>query len=314
MSEVAAAQPIPRLSEADLLAAMGDMSNWGRWGVDDQLGCLNLITADKVAAATALARTGTVVSCGRLIEFAPRVDRTEAPMPPQHFMIASGDQARAGASAFASDWLGIPLHGGYVTHLDAPSHVFWNGTMYNGMPASAVSGSTGARQGAIDLAAGGIVTRGVLLDVAGVRQVDSLGDGDAVAGDDLVAAEAAAGVTVEPGDAVFIRTGYPRRRPTGNVTQPGLSTDCVGFLRAREPALLATDCATDLHPSGYSAFDAPVHVVTMVAMGMWIIDNADFELLSRTAAAAGRWEFLVTVSALRLKNCTGSPVNPLAIF
>jgi len=307
-------QPASRLGEAELIAAIDGMSNWGRWGAEDQRGCLNLITPDKVAAAGALMRDGRVVSCGRLIEFAPRVDRTEAPMPPQHFMIAAGEQARLGGSAFASDWLGVPLHGGYVTHLDAPSHVFWNGTMYNGMPASAVSGSTGAHQGSIELAAGGIVTRGVLLDVANVRRTDSLGDGEAVTGDDLRAAEEAGGVLVEPGDAIFVRTGYPTRRPTGNMAQPGLSTDCLGFLRMREPAVLATDCATDLHPSGYSGCDAPVHIVTVVAMGMWIVDNCDFELLAHTASAARRWEFLATISPLRLKNCTGSPVNPLAMF
>lgn len=305
---------MPRLTEDEVITAISAMSNWGRWGSDDQRGALNLITPRKIAAAAALVSHGITIPCGRQIEFAPRADPIEAPMPPQHFMIAAGEKAGDGHSAFAFDWVGLPLHGGYITHLDAPSHVFWNGTMYNGMTASLVTTSSGARKGSIDVARDGIVTRGVLLDVASVRGVPSLDDGDGVTKQDLLDAEAAAGVEVQPGDAIFIRTGYPSRRPTGNVVQPGLSTDCLQFIWDRQPSVLATDCATDLHPSGYRAIDAPVHVVTVVGMGVWIIDNGDFEQLSRTAASFGRWEFLASISPLRLKNSTGSPVNPIAVF
>jgi kynurenine formamidase len=185
--------------------------------------------------------------------------------------------------------------------------------MYNGAPASLVSTAVGAKRGSIDVASHGIVTRGVLLDVPAVRG-RLINDGEGVTGADLTAAEQHARTTVGPGDAVFVRTGYSTRRPTGSDVRPGLSTDCLPYLWDRQCALLATDCPTDLHPSGYPTLNAPVHVVFIVAMGGWIIDNCDLETLAAVCARERRYEFLITICPLRLKNSTGSPVNPIAIF
>lgn len=304
----------PRRTEEEVIAYLDTMSNWGRWGADDELGALNLIGPEKVREATQLVHEGLTVSCSRVIEWAPKPTMPEAAIPPVHFMQRSGESAAAEAMDSAYDWAGLPLHGLYVTHIDAFSHVFWKGRMYNGRPASDVVGDRGARSGSIDLANRGIATRGVLLDIPRVRGTKWLEDGDGVDGEDLEAAERLAGVEVQPGDAMFVRTGYGARRPGSSPDMPGLNADSLEFIHARQPAVIATDTGTDAHPSGYASMPGPVHCVCMVAMGIWLIDACDLEPLSLTTQELARSEFMAVVNPLRLKNSTGSPVNPLAIF
>jgi kynurenine formamidase len=312
-------------TEEEWLALFESLSNWGRWGDDDQLGLLNLLTPEKVARAAALVRSGRHVSCSRLVEFAERAAGPETSIPPLHFMSWSGSAAPEHGGSGAIDWLGLPLHGLYVTHLDAPSHAFWNGRMFNGIPAATVTAEGGARNGSIELAERGIVTRGVLLDVARLLGRDVLEPGHAVDADELERAAVAAGVAVEPGDLVMVRTGYGsirRARPmlladgedeSGAPHLPGLGVASLPWFAAHDVAVVGTDTATEARPTPYS-FNAPVHAVLMCAMGAWVIDNLDLEELARTCDGLGRWEFFVTVAPLRLRRATGSPVNPIAVF
>lgn len=305
-------------SDDEVIAYFDAFSNWGRWGDADTLGALNLISPDKIRAAVALVREGTTVSCAREVAFAPKPDPGEAFIPPIHFMQASGETADPEGSGSAIDWAGLPLHGMYITHLDAHSHVFWRGHMYNDQPASAVRTDRGATAGGVDLVRNGIFTRGVLLDVARIAG-GPLVNTAAVTREQLEEAESQAGVLVESGDVVLVRTGYDstrRRRPPKDPTpdQPGVGTDCLPWIFDRSPAVLATDTATDPTSSHGGRVAAPVHSVCMVAMGMWVIDGCDLETLAQTCERLGRWEFLFSAAPLRLKNSTGSPLNPIAVF
>lgn len=310
-------KPTRRMPDEAVLGFFSTLSNWGRWGKDDELGTLNLIDLGKVIEAANLVQLGRTVPCGRLIEFAPKPPHHEALVPPIHFMQKSGESARTDGSDFTADWVGLPLHGEYITHLDAHAHVTWRGELYNGRPARLVRSDIGARVAAIDAARRGIVTRGMLLDIPRARRVDFV-DGDVVTADDLLAAERGANATVRSGDAVFVRTGYGAHRGAASAdpatTMPGLNDDCLPWLHERSVAALGTDTATDSHTIPYGAVRAPIHTVGVVAMGLWIIDACDLEELARTCDEVGRWEFMVVVAPLRLKNSTGSPVNPLAIF
>ena len=306
-------------TEDEVVGYLASMSNWGRWGEDDQLGTLNLVTAEKVRAATALVTEGRSVSLARVVEFAPKPDRHEAGVPPIHFMQASGDGAPAEGAGGAHDWAGLPLHGHYLTHLDAHSHLFYERRTYNGIDAADVVTDRGAMRGGIDAAGQGIVSRGVLLDVPRARGVDWLEGNDAVTTDDLDAAEALAGVRCEPGDVVVIRTGYGARRALADGGAsgglPGLGAGCLPWIRERDLAVLGTETGTDRFPSGFAGrITAPVHTVCIVAMGMWIIDNLDLEPLAADCDALGRRHFLFTAAPLRLRNSTGSPFNPLAVL
>jgi kynurenine formamidase len=79
-------------------------------------------------------------------------------------------------------------------------------------------------------------------------------------------------------------------------------------------AVLGSDTGNDVSPTGYQSMTNPIHQVGIVAMGLWILDNAALEELAEACAQRGRWEFMICILPLRLSNTTGSPVNPVAIF
>jgi kynurenine formamidase len=213
------------------------------------------------------------------------------------------------------------VHGHAWTHLDALCHVFWDGRMYNGRPAELVSAARGAEALPVTVAKQGIVTRGVLLDVAAARGVAWLEPGDTVWPADLEAAERKQRVSVEPGDAVFLRTGYGRFRrerrddvPADRIVEPGWHAAAMPWLHARDVALIGCDAANDAQPSRYPAIGLPVHVIGLVAMGLWLIDNCDLEAVAETATRLRRWSFQLSVCPLPLNGLTSSPVNPIATF
>lgn len=319
-------EPARVASEQEWLGYFDELSNWGRWGPDDRRGTLNLITPEKVASATQLVRDGRSVSCARVIDFGERASVLESRIPPLHFFSWTGQRAPDHGGSGAMDWLGIPLHGLYVTHIDAHAHAFWDGHMYNGQPASAVSTETGARMGSLLPLESGIVTRGVLLDIPRALGVEALPPGFAVGSEELQRAADAEDVMMEPGDLLLVRTGYGKLRSAGRGEMavdghgsadlphlPGLGVAALPWVHASDVAVIGTDTATDARPAPYS-FNAPFHVVALCAMGTWIIDNLDLESLAATCQELGRWAFLSVVAPLRLKNATGSPVNPIAIF
>jgi kynurenine formamidase len=303
-------------SEDEVISWFHSLSNWGRWGSDDQLGTLNLITPQVRQKAVATVSEGLTVSCSWDVPTGPvGFERTVTAVD-----LAADSRGRIGWSL--EHITGWAFHGYAITHLDALCHIFWDGHMYNGRQTTLVSDEHGAQELAISDAGGGILTRGVLLDVARVRGVPWLEPGDGAYPEDLEAAEASQGVRVEEGDAVLLRTGYGRwRHETGKVspmeegiTQPGWQAACLPWLRERGVSFIGCDTANDVSPSGYGHIALPVHVIGLVAMGLWLLDNCDLEELAVTAERLARWTFLLSVNPLRLTGLTGSAVNPIATF
>jgi len=229
-------------------------------------------------------------------------------------MMSAGDDAPEHGPASTTDWIGIGCHGTAVTHLDAHSHLVWNRRIYNGHDSGTVS-SRGAQYGSVEAAAGGVVGRGVLVDMARSRG-GPLGAGDAVSAAEVVACLNAEGVKPEPGDIVMVRFGRDLQHgaPTMDASLPGLAADCVPWLYEHDVAVLATDYVSDAIPSPYPRVGLPVHTVGIVAMGLWILDNAELGPLSAECQKLGRWTFLTTIAPLRIARSTGSPVNPLAVL
>ena len=310
-------------TQDEVLGYFDGLSNWGRWGDDDQHGTLNLLSAEKTRTAAALVQTGEVVSCARTItfEYAP-----DMPRVPLHYMLESGEGWASGQkvtnrpSQAATDFIGMVFHGWAITHVDALSHFFWKGRMYNNRPAHLVSTSLGATAESIELAASGIVTRGVLVDVPLVRGVDWLERGEGVMPSDILAAEERCGFRIEEGDVLLVRTGQHRRwgiEGPVNVETDGTTAcqaACLPLFRDRGIAMLGSDTSNDVRPSHYEEVVQPIHQVGIVAMGLWLIDNADLEDLAEACTRHNRWEFMLSLAPLKLSNTTGSPANPLAIF
>ena len=139
-------------TDDELIQMMSDLSNWGRWGEQDQLGCLNLITPQKIIDASNLVTEGHTISCARPITTDHEADVT---YQVQRFMVDSGegwetgDKLTSRASQAATDYIGLVFHGYTVTHIDSLAHFFWKGKMYNGRPAHLVSTSMGATEESI---------------------------------------------------------------------------------------------------------------------------------------------------------------------
>ena len=298
------------------------LSNWGRWGAEDQLGAPNLITAAKTKRALETVKEGVRISMSRTISFEPTAD---APSPPVHFMVesgegwASGDKLSSSDFSAAADYFGMIFHGVTVTHVDSLAHFFWEGKTYNGFPAHLVSTSMGATFGSVEEAKNGIVARAVLVDVPMIRGIDWVERGEAVMPEDILAAEDRCGFRVEEGDILLVRTGTLHRRnvegPVAYATgSSACQAACLPIFHERGIAMLGSDTGNDVNPRQYPRAPLPIHQVGITAMGLWILDNADLEEVSEACRQRNRWEFLVSIGPLRLHNTTGSPVNPIAIF
>ncbi len=307
-------------TEEEVLGYFDSLSNWGRWGDDDQLGTLNLLDREKVKQAVALVDEGVTVSCARTVSFDPAPDIAS---PPLHFMVRSGEGFAAGGSGraqVAADFFGMIFHGHSITHVDSLAHFFWQGKMYNGRPASLVTTAEGATVESIELAQNGIITRGVLVDAPFIRGVDWLDRGDGVTPADIEAAEERCGFKIEQGDALLVRTGQLHRRnvegpvSTQSAGSTACQAGCLPLFHQRGIALIGSDTGNDVSPSGYPSMSNPIHQVGIVGMGLWILDNANLEELAEACRLRNRWEFMLSIGPLRLHNTTGSPVNPIAIF
>jgi kynurenine formamidase len=284
-----------------------ELNNWGRWGNNDQLGTLNLITQAKQLQAQQLIKSGRTVSLARDV----------IPLPV--YMYHATFPSKRERVDVVTDRFDMVYHGFWVTHVDALCHVAWDGELYNGRGFSEHVSADGATWCSIDpIFNKGITTRGVLLDVAAARREGYVTVGHPVTPRELDEAERHAGVRVEPGDVVVVRSGdeafrkahadwIPRVSP-----HPGLHLSCIEWFRARDIAAIAWDMM-DERPSGYPGFGMSAHLA-IPFLGLALIDNVNPERLARACAEEGRAEFFFTATPLRLAGATGAPAHPLAIF
>jgi kynurenine formamidase len=293
----------------DAEALFNRCSNWGRWGQDDELGTLNYITDAKRIEASRLVRNGRVVSAGHDLS-SQAAERNPGPLV--HLMLYTGHDATGSA-----DFFGVAPHGFAVTHMDALGHMYWQGSIYNGRRAASVATNGGLTFGSILAQRNGIVTRGLLLDVARARGHDWLEPDAIVTVTDLEGAERAAGVAVGSGDAVFVRVGVEDREKElgriGSDERAGLGIEAVLWLHERQVAVYSGDCIERL-PSPDPSIAMPLHAVGLAAMGLALLDNPRLAELTATCQELGRNDFMLIVAPLRIPGATGSPVNPLCIF
>ena len=302
-------------SAEDFVQLMTQLSNWNRWGKDDQLGAVNLITPAKRKQAVNLVKEGASFSMARSAEFEKAVDN---PQPIVRKMTRVGVGAPTTGIGGTGDTFFISYHGYAHTHMDSLCHFLYNGKMYNGYSQDVVT-EKGAANNSIINFKNGIITRGILMDMARHKGVDYLEPGTRIYPEDLDAWERSARVKVGSGDVIFVRTGrWARRDAKGpwpiSEGLAGLHMSCAKWLHARDVAVLGGDGAQDVLPSGVPGITQPIHALVLVAMGMPIFDNCDLELIGKEAERRRRWEFLVTASPAAVPGATGSVLNPIATF
>jgi kynurenine formamidase len=309
LAQQAAVGGPPALNAADIDEIFERVSNWGRWGEDDQRGTLNLITPAKRRQAASLVREGLSVSLSQELSAVESADNTR---PLQLIMTA------APGSPVAMDELRIFYHGLTYAHLDALCHARYRGKAYNGFDATD-AGDTGCRTAGIEQFKDGSLSRGILIDVPRLKNVPYLEPGTPVLASDIEDFERQAGVTIEPGDVVLIRTGrWAKRAEIGPYSlqggSPGVHVSALPLLRERDVAVLGTDVGLDVVPAGVEGVVIPTHTVAIAGIGLLIIDNADLEALAATAARLERWEFMFSAAPIPVAGATGSVVNAIATF
>ena len=310
---------------ADVVREMGaKCRNWGKWGPDDELGTLNYITPEKIAASARLVRRGVTFSLA--IPFdntGPQINQPRR-FNPIHRMILTGPDFTSGAFkrpgnvGFADDMVIMALQ--CATQWDALSHCFLDGKLYNGYDANLVS-SEGAKKNGMEKMARHIVTRGVLLDIPRVKGVEWLEPGYAVTPADLDAALAAHNLQVGTGDALLVRTGQMamcrKRGGWGDYAggdAPGLSFQTAPWIHAKQLAAIATDTwGMEVRPNEIPDTYQPLHQVLIPNMGLLVGEIFDLEALAADCAKDHVWEFQFVAPPLPITGAVGSPVNPLAV-
>lgn len=309
------------ISEADAMDAEAfdalreEVTNWGRWGAQDERGLHNVMTAERVVRAAALVRTGRTVSLAHDLDTSPGPDN---PKPALHYMTQRSDVDQ-GEPRVNMDFIGTDFHGKSVTHLDALCHCNFRGQLFNGVDAAASVDSRGGSFGSVLNLSAGLVGKAVLFDVPRSRGVDWLEPGTAVSPEGLQQVADEHGVQPGIGDMVFVRTGHRLRRDVVGVWDPsnfsaGVHPRVMSWLRQRDIAVLGGDGDSDARPSPVPDVDSPIHALALATMGAYLLDNSNLEDLARACEEETCWEFLCVIAPLRVPGGTGSPVNPIAVF
>lgn len=306
-------------ASAEFQSAAKAVSNWGRWGKDDQRGALNLITDDVRRAGAAAVRDGVAIGLAMSLGLNGPQDGTgiRGRINPLRMMLAINDAPSADpdAARWSDDFVVTPIQA--ATHWDALSHVSWRGQMYNGIPASEV-GTAGAAKLGIEHW-GPVVSHGVLLDLPRHLGVNRLDAGFEITGDLLESCINAQGASTLPGSIVLIRTGQVQEFLAGRVHEyhkdgAGIGVSAALWFHERDLGAVATDNITfELLPSREADVFLPVHVLTLVQMGMPIGQNFVLEDLANACVSDGRYEFLLDATPAPFEQSTGGLVAPVAV-
>lgn len=307
---VASAEEPAPVTRAQYDAWMAEISNWGRWGDDDELGTLNLITPEVRRAAAALVRDGVTVSLALDLN-------TVADELNTNPFLHTRETAEFAGHQVAGDRYEVEYHGFAHSHMDGLPHFAHDGQMYNGVPFAGIE--RGSETLGIHNFKDGVFSRGVLVDMPRFKGVDYLEPGTAITVEDLEAWERAMGIKVQSGDVLLLRTGrWARLADKGpwNFLEAaaGAHASVAKWLKARDVAVIGCDGVSDVMPSGVEGLLNPLHQLVLVGLGMPILDNLNLEDVAEAAAERNRWTFLYVGAPLRVRGGTGSPLNPLAVF
>lgn len=299
-----------------------ELSNWGRWGPEDERGAVNLITPERVSQATGLVRRGVSFPLSIPVdENGPWDPRTVAGrFNPIHKMTRyRGDNAHGeswGHFSSSDDMIIMGLQSS--TQFDALAHLWYDELLYNGYHHDTAVTAWGAVKNSIQNLNTGVVSRGLLVDIPRHRGVDWLAPSTEVGPDELDAALAAAGLQPRSGDVILVRTGtYPYVRRGGEVPvggAPGITWECARWMREHDIAAVCADNATvEVTGTNGDGPMLPFHMLALRDMGLLLGELFDLEALADDCASDGVYEFLFIGTPLNIPGAVGSPLNPLAL-
>jgi kynurenine formamidase len=303
MNEV---RPWPTPTRDEMLDYIKRRNNSGRWGPDDQIGTLNLITQETRLQAFRQIETAETMSLSRPVPTETGVGNLNRA---HHYISFS----RFGAPV---DFLGMYYHGRTYTHIDALCHVAFEGKLYNDRDLKETITFTGATFGGIETVRNGVFTRAWVLDVPRYRGERYVTKDKPVEPAELFAIAEHQAINIEPGDAVCVYSGreaYEMENPPmgSEPIVPGLHTACLQFFRETDVSVLLWDMI-DTEPSDYG-FIFGMHTAIPV-LGLHLVDNCILSELAKLCQERGRQDFTLALSPLYVRGGTGSPANPIAIF
>ena len=318
-------EPAHRMTFEQVVAMQKSLSNWGRWGKQDERGTLNLVTPEKTKQALALVKDGVVVSLARFATLEKAIDNFNFGETQHEVWYGAAGPPKPGQTRGALDTIRYGLHDGTNSHMDALCHytLLHEGkvVVYNGHPSATEKGCS---HNGVDHMGPGFATRAILVDMPLLKNVPWLEPHTPIYPEDLDAWEKFANIKIGSGDAVLIRTGRWALRaakgPWFHARQAaGVHASVMPWLKQRDIALLGSDAVNDVQPSGVvggsgEAANRPVHLISIAVMGMPLVDNGYFENAAKEAAARKRWEFFMTVQVTDLEGGTATNFNALGIF
>lgn len=314
----------PGITQRDIHAAAERLSNWGRWGPDDEAGTLNHVSPKDIVEAGRLIRKGKVFSLALNFDNqGPQNGRWGNRFNPIHTMLTSGVDAIAGRQEsiglhYADDMVSMPLQCG--TQWDALGHVFFGDKMWNGYDARLVD-SSGAQKNGIEKVKDRMVGRGVLLDIARFKGVDSLEDGYGISTEELEKCATAQGVEIRQGDFVIFRTGHMERCLASGEwggyaggEAPGLKFETADWIRRTDIAAICADTwGCEVRPNESSDASQPWHWVVIPMIGISMGEIFYLKDLAEDCAEDHVYEFFFCAPPLPITKAVGSPVNPIAV-
>jgi kynurenine formamidase len=305
------------LTTEDYLEYVTRFNNWGRWGIDDQLGTLNFIDNIKRTEAAQSVRAGNTVSCGRALNIRPGADNWF----PSRFHLTKdrGLRWKDGFLTSAQDYIAVVSHGFVETHIDALCHVHTHdGKMYNGRSTLDIT-TYGSKSNSIEFWKDGIISRGVFYDIPRLRNNEYIIPEQPIQGWELEDFSSKYNITPKKGDIVIINCGrdkyYQNNRTASREwgRKPGLDPSVLEFFYKYNAALLGSDFdeapINEIYPT-----QIPIHAIANPYMGLPTLWNLDLNRLKEKCNELNRNDFLFIVTPLIITGGTGSIVNPVAVF
>ena len=294
-----------------------EISNKGKWGDKDKKGTVNYIDNNKILNALKLPKKGISVSLSfDITQDSTQINHSDFDEITKYSHQASSVEFRG--YDWATDNYSISYHGFTVSHMDGLAHLGQGGKLYNGYDASNIT-PQGFEELGIEAFNRGIMSKGVLIDIPLLYGKEYLDAGTKITINDILNFEEKHNIKIEKGDVVLIRTGrWSEKSFKGDSDysklSAGLDYKVASLLFERKVSVLGSDGTNDVQPSGIPEEGSPVHKLTLVSMGMPLLDNLNLEEISKEAKRQNKWEFFISVQPLRFKGGTGSPVNAIALF